>query len=388
MKNIYHVLCAMIFFCIGSADALYAQTTSIQLPTSIDTLSSFRVFNSGGVTRLKINADGGFLLGGQLWGGFIPASGAGTRLMWYPKKASFRVGYTDGTQWDDGYIGMHSIGLGYNTVASGINSIAMGEQAIANGDYSVALGTEPRASGSNATAIGVNVVSGGTASTALGYFSIASGSQSMAMGSYVKAKHPGSCFIGDYSKGTYDSSSTDHEMTMRFSGGYRLYSNILLTTGVYMSGNTSGWSNVCDRNMKENFRRIDGEQILAKIRQMPITEWNYRGTDPSVKYIGPVAQDFHDAFRLGGEDSLGINSICIDGVNMAAIQALEKRTAELKNALDDLRAERERMAQVQAELDAMKTEFARMRQIIKDLAEKSSALSNAGLSYYGQNSAK
>jgi trimeric autotransporter adhesin len=55
-----------------------------------------------------------------------------------------------------------------------------------------------------------------------------------------------------------------------------------------------------------------------------------------VKYIGPVAQDFWTAFRLGGTDSLGINSISIDGVNMAAIQALERRTTELQIAETEL----------------------------------------------------
>lgn len=57
----------------------------------------------------------------------------------------------------------------------------------------------------------------------------------------------------------------------------------------------SGWSNYCDRNKKENFRQLDGEQILQKIHDIPVTEWNYKGI-PEIKYVGPMAQDFYAAF--------------------------------------------------------------------------------------------
>jgi hypothetical protein len=49
-----------------------------------------------------------------------------------------------------------------------------------------------------------------------------------------------------------------------------------------------------------------------------------------------MAQDFYGAFHLGGTDSLGINSISIDGVNMAGVKALEKRTREMKTVLESV----------------------------------------------------
>ncbi|SDH49302.1 hypothetical protein SAMN04487996_14014 [Dyadobacter soli] len=46
---------------------------------------------------------------------------------------------------------------------------------------------------------------------------------------------------------------------------------------------------------------------------------------------GPMAQDFNAAFGLDGvSNDTTINTVNIDGVNMAAIQALEKRTRELQ----------------------------------------------------------
>ncbi len=98
-----------------------------------------------------------------------------------------------------------------------------------------------------------------------------------------------------------------------------------------------------------------------KIRTLPITEWNYKGTDASIKYIGPVAQDFYSAFHLGGNDSLGINSLCIDGVNIAAIKALEKRTSEFNAALTDLKAEKEKVALLENQMIQQKVDQAQYK---------------------------
>ncbi|MFA6232963.1 MAG: tail fiber domain-containing protein [Bacteroidota bacterium] len=270
----------------------------------------------------------GFVSTGINGSGPIPATGAGTRMMWYPGKAAFRAGSVSSTQWDDASIGANSIALGSNSIASGIYSSAIG-----NGASATAYG---------ATAIGVSVTAGG--------------SHSLALGSYVSTGgNQGSCVIGDYGVASPMTSSTTNEMSMRFAGGYRLFSNQALTTGVYMTGGVSGWMNYSDRNKKENFRDIDGEMLLSRIRAIPVTEWNYKGSDPSVRYIGPMAQDFWQAFRLGGTDSLGINTISIDGVNFAAVKALEERTRELQLANQELDAVKQRLERLESEVARMGT---------------------------------
>lgn len=55
---------------------------------------------------------------------------------------------------------------------------------------------------------------------------------------------------------------------------------------------------------------------LTRSVTCPSPEWNYKAT-PENKYIGPVAEEFKEAFHLNGDDEAGINSISIDGVNMA-----------------------------------------------------------------------
>ncbi|MGH2436122.1 MAG: tail fiber domain-containing protein, partial [bacterium] len=88
-----------------------------------------------------------------------------------------------------------------------------------------------------------------------------------------------------------------------------------------------------DRNQKENFQPVDGEQVLRRIAGLSVTSWNYIGHDPQqFRHYGQVAQEFFAAF---GHDAVGtigtettINSGDMDGILMIAAQALQKRTEE------------------------------------------------------------
>jgi uncharacterized small protein (DUF1192 family) len=59
-----------------------------------------------------------------------------------------------------------------------------------------------------------------------------------------------------------------------------------------------------------------------------------------VRHIGPMAQDWHAAFGLN-DDPLTINQGDFDGVNLAAVQALDARTAPLVDEIARLRREGE-----------------------------------------------
>ena len=54
---------------------------------------------------------------------------------------------------------------------------------------------------------------------------------------------------------------------------------------------------------------------------MPIRTWSYNGQDPSIRHIGPTAQDFRAAFHVG-QDGHYISTVDADGVALAAIQEL------------------------------------------------------------------
>jgi trimeric autotransporter adhesin len=110
------------------------------------------------------------------------------------------------------------------------------------------------------------------------------------------------------------------------------------------------YSVVSDKNKKENFRSIDAEEVLRKVRDLNVMTWNYIGHDSQVRHYGPVAQDFFAAF---GHDGLGIigspttiSSTDLDGILLLAVQALEKRVVELgtvKAENADLRARLEKL---------------------------------------------
>src|SRR5262249_914032 len=91
-----------------------------------------------------------------------------------------------------------------------------------------------------------------------------------------------------------------------------------------------------DKTQKENFQPVDGQEVLGKIRGLELSSWHFIGHDPKeFRHYGPMAQDFFAAFGHDGVGQIGsettINSGDIAGILMIAVQALEKRTAELKH---------------------------------------------------------
>lgn len=94
-----------------------------------------------------------------------------------------------------------------------------------------------------------------------------------------------------------------------------------------------GLTVISDKNEKENFEPVDGDEVLKKIREFDLTTWNYKGHEPKTfRHYGPMAQEFFAAFGRDGVGTVGtpttINSQDLAGILMIAVQALEKRTVE------------------------------------------------------------
>jgi len=168
-----------------SNDTIYLSNGGfVKLPASTTSLDG--AYNNGSTIiadagPVTIAGTDGALFSGTYGSGTLPVSGAGTRMMWYPKKAAFRAGYVDGTQWDDSNIGNYSTAVGYNTIASGIGSTAMGDSTSASGIGSTAMGDSTTANGDYSTAMGFHT-SARIGSTAMGFQTIANGCYSTAMG--------------------------------------------------------------------------------------------------------------------------------------------------------------------------------------------------------------
>ena len=125
---------------------------------------------------------------------------------------------------------------------------------------------------------------------------------------------------------------------VRAAGGTIFYSDPNLTAGVSLAPGDGAWQSVSDVNRKEHFREVNGNDVLEKIARMPVQEWNYKAQDPSIRHLGPTAQDFRAAFGLGESDTT-ITTTDIDGINLLAVQALERRTRAQEREIEALRAE-------------------------------------------------
>lgn len=158
---------------------------------------------------------------------------------------------------------------------------------------------------------------------------------------------PGAFVYGDNSTGTEVFATAPNQFVVRAAGGTIFYSNAATSTGVSLAA--GAWSAVSDRNKKEDFRDEDGEAVLQKLAALPIQSWSYRSQASSVRHLGPMAQDFYAAFGLGESDTT-ITTTDIGGVNMLAIQALEKRTRDLQ---EQLNAKDREIETLRRELDAV-----------------------------------
>jgi hypothetical protein len=112
------------------------------------------------------------------------------------------------------------------------------------------------------------------------------------------------------------------------------------STGAYLTS-AGAWTNNSDRAKKHDVKRLNARSALEKVARMPITSWSYKAEKPSVRHIGPMAQDFYKAFGLG-LDNKHIGTIDEGGVALAAIKglyrqnlALQRRVAALERKLKE-----------------------------------------------------
>ena len=175
---------------------------------------------------------------------------------------------------------------------------------------------------------------------------------SFAAGRNALARHKGA-FVWADSATTGKWSSADDQFNIYAGGGTRIFSSSDGSTGVLLAPGGGSWTTVSDRNAKENIEPVDGRAVLERLASVPISTWNYKAQDDSVRHMGPMAQDFHAAFGLGLGDK-SIDTVDPDGVALAAIQALNDKVDEQAAEIEVLReqlGERTRTAEEEEILD-------------------------------------
>jgi hypothetical protein len=219
----------------------------------------------------------------------------------------------------------------FDTVAGGVSNTASGflGSMVGGGRGNTASGlvaTIGGGDGNSATGDGATVP-GGFANLAAGMFSFAAGSE-------ASANSDGSFVWNDNAGGT----TTDigaNSFVARASGGFAFYTAKGAATGAYLPAGSGSWASLSDRNVKANVVDVDGQDILERLASLPIATWNYKTQAESVRHIGPMAQDFRQAFGLG-EDEKHISTVDSEGVALAAIQQLYREKQDLKNRLEAL----------------------------------------------------
>jgi hypothetical protein len=303
-----------------------AALLAVAAPAAAQTDILLRLQSTGSTDRFRVDSASGVVAVGNLGIGLIPWTGAGERMMWHPFRAIFVAGGVNGTQWDDGNLGFYGGAFGYNTTLKGNYSFVTGYQSSAQQSYSVAMGYTANSNGVGSIAIGYRATADGDYALALGHRASTNG-------------YDGAMVISDNSTTDSLEASANNQFSVRAAGGVRFYTNATETVGASLNAGGSTWNVISDRSRKENFLAVDGEEILARIRTLPLSTWRYISEeDRSVRHIGPMAQDWHRAFGFSRDDTT-INMGDFDGVNLAAIQALERRTAALQAENAGLKAE-------------------------------------------------
>jgi hypothetical protein len=95
---------------------------------------------------------------------------------------------------------------------------------------------------------------------------------------------------------------------------------------------------VSDRNIKRDIEPVDSRAVLEGVARLPVATWSYQADDPSVRHMGPMAQDFRAAFGLGDTDR-AYYAIDAHGVAFASIQALYQQVQEQNARLERLEKE-------------------------------------------------
>lgn len=107
---------------------------------------------------------------------------------------------------------------------------------------------------------------------------------------------------------------------------------------------TGTYSSSSDRNAKDDVNAVDPAEVLAKVSELPIATWRYKGDDAT--HVGPMAQDFFAAFGLGADDK-HIAPTDMAGLSLAAIQALKAEVAEKDARIRALEQRLERLEAAQ-----------------------------------------
>ena len=89
------------------------------------------------------------------------------------------------------------------------------------------------------------------------------------------------------------------------------------------------------RALKTDLTEIDPKEVVGLLAGLDVSSWRYRTDADSVRHIGPMAEDFYQAFGLG-RDPEHISVADMSGVLLAAVKGLAEKVEALEEEKADL----------------------------------------------------
>jgi hypothetical protein len=157
--------------------------------------------------------------------------------------------------------------------------------------------------------------------------------------------------------GVYGSSTSGIGVWGQSSGGKAgQFDGPVTISGLLNANGCNGCSPPSDRGLKANFSSINPRSVLDRLARLPIQTWSYK-SEPGVRHIGAMAQDFRAAFNFGADDKT-LSVVDAHGVTMAAIQGLYEQNLELARRVE---AQGRLISQLQARLNRGRRSSGRRR---------------------------
>lgn len=350
----------------------------------------------------KVFQNGSMVVTGNLGIGVSPMQGKGYRTSWDSYKGAFRSGYAD-NEWDDANVGFFSWAGGSNSTAIGLYALAFGDTNSAESTSSIVFGSGNQVKGAAGfsagagnrvcdtygVALGNNAKSGGPlingkcdpdtfnlrglAAVAIGYNVTADQDHTTAMGKFASNNGFQGTFVWSDGSATASAdtfrNTANNEFAARATGGFRFRTNLGGTTGCNLPAGSGVFNCTSSRTTKENFFNVNGEDLLARLRKVPVSTWNYISEGNGARHLGPMAEDFYGAFNLGTSDkSIGVQDLA--GVSLAGVKALDERTAKLQASNEQLNLD---LQQKTAEVEQLRSQLNSLEQRLAAIEQKMNA---------------
>lgn len=206
------------------------------------------------------------------------------------------------------------------TIGGGRKNAARGQRStIAGGYYNKAKGY-------------ASVVPGGRDNVADGDFSVATGYRASTGG------HDGTFVVGDSSDDEVEATADDAAFFQ-------------------MPVHATAFNTTSTQDAKTGFEPVDPDSVLAGVRSLEVRTWTFEDGEGG-RHMGPTAEDFHQTFGLGEDDS-HIATVDADGVGLAAIKGLadrlESATDRIEELAEELDRKDERIEDLESRLEEIET---------------------------------